>query len=149
MDKAGLIDNESVAAIPTYAALLNERVVVPSNNTPYFAVEQHFFFDCMQKLLLEVHVDDSWYLAKYPDVKAAIDEGIVNNPKQHYARFGFYEHRLPYEIQVEADWYLSVYSDVGEAIRKNSFDSAAEHFELVGYREGRLPFPGFSLKFEN
>jgi hypothetical protein len=132
--------------VPSYAALVNERIVVPSSSTPYFAVEQHFFFSCMQKLLDRIYVDDVWYLQKYPDVREAVESGKVPAAREHYARFGYYEHRLPYPIEVDEPWYLDTYTDVEDSIRNRNYASAEKHFEFVGFREGRLPHPNFKLR---
>ena len=132
--------------IPSYAVLLNQRMIVPSTTTSYFAVEQHFFFNCMRYLIQAIHVDSDWYLSRYADVRSAIEKGLVKNPTDHYARFGYYEHRLPYEIKTNASWYLDTYADVDDAIKRRQFTSAEEHFELVGFKEGRLPFPDFRLR---
>jgi hypothetical protein len=139
----------STFVVPFYAALVNDRIVIPSSTTNYFAVEQHFFFNCMKPLVQRIYVDDTWYLAKYPDVRTAIDKGLVDSPKEHYSRFGYYEHRLPYAITIDATWYLKVYTDVGEAIKKRHFSSAENHFELAGYKEGRLPHADFHLRLDD
>ncbi len=140
------VPETKIGSLPAYAALLNVKRVVPSSTTGYFAVEGHFFYDLMALFLKDVHVDETWYLEKHPDLKEAIVRGAFRSARHHYIRFGYYEHRMPYAIAVEESWYLGAYPDVAEAIHKEVFVSAQEHFETVGYKEGRLPFANFALR---
>jgi hypothetical protein len=136
----------NILVLPPYSTLLNEKIIVPSSSTPYFAVEQHFFFNYMKAVVHRIYVDEEWYLARYPDVKDAIDKRRALSAKEHYSRFGYYEHRLPHPISVDTSWYLETYPDVHDSIRRQTFVSATNHFEMVGYKEGRLPYAGFQLQ---
>lgn len=132
--------------IPTYATLLNTKVILPSGDGRYVDVERGFLRDSLERLILRTHVDAGWYLRQYPDVEAAIARGLVSGAAEHYARFGFYEHRRPYPIRVDERWYLQAYADVREAVAEGRFASAQAHFDAVGYEEGRLPCEGFTLR---
>lgn len=142
-------NESSMFMLPPYSTLTNEKIIVPSSSTPYFAVEQHFFFDCMKSIVGYIFVDEQWYLAHYDDVNNAIRDGKVASAKEHYTRFGYYEHRMPYQIDVDDSWYLETYPDVRQSISKRHFSTASDHFEEVGYKEGRLPYAGFNLKFDS
>jgi len=131
--------------VSTYAALLEHKLVLPSTSSPYFAVDQHFFFMCYAQTLAHIHFDKDWYVRRYPDVREAIGKGLVISPKHHYVRFGLYEHRLPYQIEIDEAWYLETYPDVKNAIEQRSCTSAQAHFEAIGFRENRLPYPIFTL----
>lgn len=128
-----------------YAALINRKLVIPSEKLPYFAVERHFFQRCLRSMIAQIKVDEPWYAATYTDVAKAVAEGVVQSPREHYIRFGYFEHRMPYRIEVDEDFYLDAYADVRKAIEKGEFDSAQLHFDFVGFQEGRLPFANFSL----
>lgn len=132
--------------VATYATLINSKITIPSSSTPYFAVEQHFFYGRMQEYLSSVYVDTQWYLKNYPDVSEAITAGVVSGAEEHYRRYGYYEHRKPYEIKVDEDWYVNAYPDIKSAISSEVFASGQEHFDTVGYKEGRLPFANFTLR---
>ena len=67
-------------------------------------------------LISRIRLDTDWYLATYPDVKEAIADNVVANAGDHYRRYGYFEHRIPYRIMVEDKWYLEQYPDVKEAI---------------------------------
>jgi hypothetical protein len=127
----------------------NRNIIVPSNTAGHFSVEQHFFFDVMERILTDIHFDEDWYLAKHPDVRDAIKRGVVKSARHHYLRFGFYEDRIPYAIEVSEKWYIEAYPDVKEAIEKGIYKSGQAHFELAGYREGRMPHANFELRSNN
>ena len=131
--------------LPIYGSLLGRKMVVPSTRTGSIAVDQVLFFELMARRLVDVPVDDAWYLATYPDIREAIATGAVSNAAHHYARFGYFEHRMPRNIVVDPVWYLEAHPDVREAIGKKVYNSAQEHYELAGFREGRLPYAGFNL----
>jgi hypothetical protein len=46
--------------IGTYAALLNQKILVPSPEANYTFVEKHFLTNCMRLLLQNIKVDASW-----------------------------------------------------------------------------------------
>jgi hypothetical protein len=131
--------------IPTYASILNRKLVLPSDTVSYLSVNEHFMLELMLPLVDKIRVDEKWYLAAYSDVGAAVAAGTVTNAKMHYCRFGYYEHRMPYKVIVKESWYVNQYPDVKDAVAAKRFLSGQEHFELQGYREGRFPHPGFRL----
>lgn len=132
--------------MPTYASLINRKLVVPSSRKPFLAVDEHFLAQLLRPQLEKVFVDESWYLGAYPDVSEAIKHGVVPGAKAHFCLFGYYEHRMPHKITVDETWYLQEYPDVRDGVASKHFASGQEHFELLGYREGRFPFPGFEFK---
>jgi hypothetical protein len=84
-------------------------------------------------------VDQEWYLAKYPDVKAGIKSGKFKSAYQHFIECGYREGRVPRDQWVDEAWYLATYPDVAEAIRAGRFKDARDHFMQNGYGEGRKP----------
>jgi hypothetical protein len=131
--------------LPTFASLLNQKIVILSDSSDYIAVDQYFFNDCLRPLIGKIWLDEGWYLQKYPDVRQAIAKKIVKDAKDHFVRFGYFEHRLPYDIKVQEDWYLEQYPDIKNAIERKEIKSGQQHFEDVGFREGRIPHPNFGL----
>jgi hypothetical protein len=142
-------EKELMMEVSTYAGLLNQQIVVPSPDADYIRVEKHFFIDCMLPSLRDIKVDEPWYLQAYPDVQKAIRTGIVPDPKSHYCRYGFYEHRMPYRIIVDEPWYVAEYPDIRAAIASRQFASGQAHFDMDGFREGRMPYPNFRLESVN
>lgn len=131
--------------LPVYGSLLDRKTVVLSSRTGYIAVDQFMFFDLMAHRLADVPVDEDWYIQTYPDVREALAAGVISSAAKHYARFGYFEHRMPRRIVVDVAWYTEVHPDVREAIAKQFYNSAQDHYELAGFREGRLPYAGFDL----
>jgi hypothetical protein len=134
--------------IATYAGLLNQKIIIPSSKGAYQGVDRYFLASCLRPFLETIRFDEQWYLGTQPDVREAIDSGIVPNAKEHYVRFGFFEHRMPYHIEVEESWYLAEYPDVRTAIERESFESGQAHFDAQGFREGRVPYPHFKLELD-
>jgi hypothetical protein len=132
-------------SLPTYAALINEKAVIPPAGGPYFGVREHFFQVCMADQLAKVRLDEEWYLTAYPDVGEAIASGAVIDARSHFVMFGYYEHRMPYHVEVDEGWYLRIYPDVQQAVQRRHFASAQDHFNRFGYQEGRLPYANFTL----
>jgi hypothetical protein len=138
--------DQQVNMSDTYATLLNKKLVVPSQKTTYLAVDRSYFATVLAPALSSVHVDENWYLSRFPDVAEAIGRGDFASAADHYAKVGFYEHRMPYEIDVDDEWYLESYPDVAAAVEKGTFPSGRAHFYLLGYREGRFPHANFMLR---
>jgi hypothetical protein len=134
-----------IDAVEPYAALINQKLLVPSNASSGFTLDREFALALMAPFIERIEFDENWYIETNPDVRDAISEGYVPSGHAHYIWHGFYEHRLPYHIDVDEDWYISVYPDVKEAIRLRYYDTAQAHFESAGFREGRLPYADFAL----
>jgi hypothetical protein len=86
------------------------------------------------------HVDEQWYLDRYPDVARS---GLT--AFAHYISYGQAEGRFPNKAAeelsasiamlsglVDKDWYASRYADVAQ-----SGIDPGEHFALYGHKEGR------------
>jgi hypothetical protein len=135
----------STVQMPSFGALIVNKVVVPSANSTYLAVDQHLFYQLAMAAISAIEFDEAWYLSTYTDIRDAIAAGVVSSAQHHYIRHGYYEHRLPRKVVVDEAWYLDVHKDVQEALTRRHYSSGQEHFQLSGYREGRLPYPGFVL----
>jgi len=103
------------------------------------------FLELIRCLLVQVEVDEAWYLASYRDVADAVRDGSLKSAKSHYVIAGYFENRLPRPFEVDEAWYLAEYPDVAEAIKMGAFNSATHHFMRDGFKEGRLPQEGWSL----
>jgi len=83
--------------------------------------------------------DEEWYLARYPDIQAAVNQGVIASGWAHFRAVGYLEGRLGYQPVVDNEWYLNTYPDIAQAILEGKVASALEHYERFGYAEGRLP----------
>jgi len=81
--------------------------------------------------------DFSWYIGKYPDIRAALAEGLI--AQEHFWRHGYYEDRLPAPFVVDEDWYLKTYGDVTALVEQGAVGSASDHYQRSGYFEGKAP----------
>lgn len=141
------IEDNAASFRPTsFASLLNRKLVILSANSPdYVALDRYFFHEVLRPTINRIRVDRDWYITAYPDVAEAVSKKLVTDACDHFRRFGYFEHRMPYEILVQEDWYLEQYPDVREAIEQRAFTTGQNHFDVCGYREGRMPFPNFEL----
>ncbi|TYB84072.1 hypothetical protein [Oceaniovalibus sp. ACAM 378] len=89
------------------------------------------------KAALDGSFSDFWYLNRYPDVAAAIAEGLVPSALDHYAQSGIFEGRMPFPAPLDEESYLMQHKDVGAAIEGEAFADARDHFYSVGFGEGR------------
>lgn len=89
--------------------------------------------------------DESFYLSKYPDVRAAVSNGTIASGADHYTLTGYFENRFPYKIIVDEGYYLDTNPDVADAVRSGTVKSAQSHFDSSGFMEGRSPHKDFSL----
>lgn len=114
-------------------------------NSHYVELLESKFRDILNYLLVQIEVDEDWYLSSYDDVEDAVRAGSLTSGREHYIRAGYFENRLPRPIRVDEEWYLAEYPDVAEAISAGVFISGTQHFERSGFQEGRLPEAGWSL----
>ena len=83
--------------------------------------------------------DEEWYLATFPDVREAVDQGLFISGWAHFRGVGYWEGRFGCQPVVDAEWYTSTYPDIAQAMLDGKVTSALDHFVRVGYQEGRLP----------
>ena len=98
------------------------------------------FVQMLRRLLQGVVVDEKWYLARYPDIADAIQQGLVPSAQLHFVNDGYFEGRQPFEIKVDERYYLTQNAGVADYVRRGLLTSGQQHFDENGYQEGRLPF---------
>ena len=95
-----------------------------------------------QDTSLEIPFDEDWYLARYPDVAAAVASGTLPSGLAHYVTLGKNEGRHPHPAaspHFDARWYAGSYPlAVAEA---GSSEPAAleQHYARFGRFRGYLP----------
>ena len=82
-------------------------------------------------------MDETWYLQRYPDVKAALRAG--RSPMDHFIASGYSEGRQPMRPSVDAGWYLRTYASARRDVDAGKAESAADHYLRTGYAQGMLP----------
>jgi hypothetical protein len=128
--------------LSSLARLLQVGVVrMPMTAIMKLRVHAHLRSFSQTCTMTKLEFDEEWYLSQYPDVRAAIQSGLLKSALEHYRRHGILEKRLPSKPVVNEAWYLRTYPDVAQAIREGRQMSAYNHFVKYGYREGRAPRP--------
>lgn len=87
--------------------------------------------------------DDTYYLNLYPDVKAAVNNGLIASGYDHFINFGQDEGRNP-SILYNETFYLSQNPDVANAVTNHLFSSGFEHYLYFGQNEARNPSEQFN-----
>lgn len=125
---------------------LRRRLNIPWPLTlPRVSVPAAFVDTAIRQIVSKIPVQETWYLAKYPDIAGAVAKGSFLSATHHYRSYGFFEDRMPSCITVDETYYLTTYPDVAAQIAASSIASAQVHFETYGFKEGRLPQNGWSL----
>ncbi|MFC7332785.1 M10 family metallopeptidase [Rhodocista pekingensis] len=88
--------------------------------------------------------DEAFYLARWADVRAAIEAGQVKSGLEHYLAFGQAEGRDPTPL-FDEQAYLARWADVRAAVEAGTFRSGYEHYLDSGWREDRDPSAWFDL----
>jgi hypothetical protein len=89
------------------------------------------------KIVSQVHVDDSWYLKNYPDVRGAVMGHDVESARAHFLATGYFEGRLPGNLPFDSDWYYQKYKDIAAVFKRDDIDGLMQHYLSSGYFEGR------------
>jgi len=128
-----------VSSIPAFELLKQKLSIVTVNGQLKVNNTYDEFLDIIRLILRSVPVDETWYLAEYPDIAEAVAAGEVKSARHHFIDSGYFEGRLPSALVVDEAWYLSEYPDVAEGIERGEIQSARQHFLEHGYEEGRSP----------
>ena len=89
--------------------------------------------------------DQAYYLAKYPDVAAAVNRGATT-AWNHFRLYGQFEGRDPSAF-FNAQYYLAHNADIAAALAKKQITSAFDHFTQYGMHEGRTASSNFSESY--
>ncbi len=90
----------------------------------------------------ELLFDEDWYLWFYPDVRAAIEEGLWEDAFEHYLEQGFGEWRNP-NATFDEHWYRMRHVAVNEAVGAGAFSCGYDHLLRTGAEERYPPSPFF------
>ena len=80
---------------------------------------------------------ENYYLAKYPDLKAAKDAGLIASGLAHFEQFGRREGRTLISPYYDESFYRANNPDVDNAVRAGIFASGLDHLIQFGYEQGR------------
>lgn len=92
-------------------------------------------------------LNEEFYLEANPDVRAAIEAGVIASAIDHYQRFGALELRDP-NPYFNARYYANQYPDALNATTRGSIANIFEHYARWGYKDGRRPSANFVTRDE-
>lgn len=90
------------------------------------------------------YFDPVWYLGRYPDVRARIEDGSFSCALHHYLTEGEAVGYSP-QAAFSEEFYRERYPDVGACVAAGQFRSGYDHFLAAGAFEGRQPSPEIAL----
>lgn len=96
-------------------------------------------FHKLMEAALSGLLDESAYVAKHADIRAAVKAGTLPSAFRHFVTDGYLEGRAPLRYDIDGEWYLKTYPDVAQAIKSGKVKDAAQHFEIFGFAEARVP----------
>ncbi|WP_173012703.1 calcium-binding protein [Niveispirillum sp. SYP-B3756] len=91
-------------------------------------------------------VDETWYLARNPDVADVVARGLLQSATQHFQLYGQAEGRQPNAVSdnlgngFSESAYLDRYADVRVAVNQGIFSSGYHHYQVAGRAEGRAGY---------
>lgn len=96
--------------------------------------------EMLRSIIINMDIDQEWYLTRYPDVAEAVRAGTFRSAKDHFVNNGYFEGRMPFPIAVDEKYYLERYPEIAESVRREVVASGQQHFDENGYLEGRRPY---------
>src|SRR5438067_7275402 len=114
--------------LPPFAFIKQKYKISGAADRDRVTVLYRDLLDVVKLFLRGVAVDETWYLAQYPDVSEAINAGMFKSARHHFIENGYFEGRRPHQFDVDEEWYLTNYPDVADGILTGKIVSATEHF---------------------
>ncbi len=103
------------------------------------AIDAKLLSALIRGLVAATPFSESFYLATYPDLAAAVASGDIGSAHRHFIEVGFFEGRFGAPPPVDEAFYSDTYADVAGAIAAADVTSGADHYMRSGAAEGRLP----------
>lgn len=132
-------------ATPNDVAIAMRVTAVDMNDPGTTAADPGFdfasgygFLNADRAMAMLALFDESFYLAQYPQVAAAVANKTFRNGFEHFALFGQYEGLNP-SAKFDNQLYLALNPDVAEQVSNGVFRSGFDHFIKRGEFEGRDP----------
>ncbi len=95
--------------------------------------------------------DEGYYLAKNPDVAAAVATKALASGFEHYIRFGQAEGRFAVDarsdLYFDESFYLAANPDVASAVAAGGYRTGWAHYQAFGKEEGRTATPLFDKAY--
>jgi hypothetical protein len=127
--------------VPHITLLLQSLRITPERlgGRAKIAIEAALLRALLRIIAAGATFDAAFDLATYPDIAAAHEAGLLDDPHRHFIELGFFEGRQPAPPPVDEAFYLDTYADISAALRHGEITSCAEHYVRRGAAEGRVP----------
>jgi len=86
-----------VRYLPPYEFLKAKATTQSANGQTMIQMTQDDFIEMMRAIVVNVDIDEGWYLRRYPDVAEAVRAGTFKSAKDHFVNNGFFEGRMPFD----------------------------------------------------
>jgi hypothetical protein len=135
------LDRDRLPMVPPYQVIIDalRKATASSSGLSTLAVPQQLFEFLISRTLGSLTFDEAGYLSANPDVRQSVERGEVVSAKEHFCRYGYFEHRVGGTPNFDEAWYLATNPDVEDAIKKGEVESAQEHYTKWGAAEWRAP----------
>lgn len=126
--------------LPPFEFLKSKATIDTVNGRTMVHMSHDLLVEMLRSIIVNVDVDEDWYLRRYPDVANAVQTGVFKSAKDHFVNNGYFEGRMPFRMEVDESYYLGRNPEVADFVRRKELDSGQQHFDENGYLEGRKPF---------
>jgi hypothetical protein len=132
---------DQLTVVPPYHIVISalQEGTSVSELSPVIAVPRQLLEFLLSRVIRCLPFDEASYLDANPDVRRSISSGEVQSAKEHFCRYGYFEHRIGNTQNVDETWYKATNPDVADAIRTGAVDSACDHYTRWGAAEWRAP----------
>jgi hypothetical protein len=83
--------------------------------------------------------DEAFYLNSNPEIKQAVQAGIIKSGLDHFIQYGLKEKRVNVSPFYNEEFYLQTNPAVAQAVKDGNFASGLDHFIQFGETEARSP----------
>jgi hypothetical protein len=102
-----------VRYLPPFEALKPYLTISTSKGKTTVSCSYKNFVQLIRRAIVDVPVNEPWYLERYPDIAEAIGQGIVLSPKSHFINDGYLVGR---EQRCRDEWRWTASDDRGELV---------------------------------
>jgi hypothetical protein len=134
-------DSDQLRLVPPYHVLMDalQDSLGGSVTSPVLQTPRQLLDFLLSMVIKCLPFDEAGYLEANPDVRRSIELGDVAGAKEHFCRYGYFEHRVGGTPNIDEAWYQATNPDVAEAIRTGAVESARDHYSRWGAAEWRAP----------
>jgi hypothetical protein len=102
------LEADRLPMVPPYQVMIDALRNSASGTTApaILAVPRQLFEFLLSRALRSLTFDEASYLSANPDVRDSIERGEVATAKEHFCRYGYFEHRVGGTPIVDEAWYL-------------------------------------------